>query len=162
MEVRELTETERAVAFREAIDQIGMAMNQIRVATHQLIDAELVGAVDVVKHALYVLNRAHEDLERQFGLFPATAEIPPARPVSPLTLSRTRRHREKGIDVVPGSVRRARLEAGLSLAKVADHQVSSVLIHLIEKDRTRPSWKTLELIARQTGKPLGYFLGAGQ
>jgi tetratricopeptide (TPR) repeat protein len=55
-------------------------------------------------------------------------------------------------------VRQARLEAGLSLADVAGHQVSKAAIHLIETGRSRPSMRTLRLIAGRTNKPLSFFL----
>jgi tetratricopeptide (TPR) repeat protein len=55
-------------------------------------------------------------------------------------------------------VRQARLEAGLSLADVAGHQVTKAAIHLIETGQSRPSIRTLRLIAGRTKKPLSYFL----
>ncbi len=73
-------------------------------------------------------------------------------------LSRTRR---KGVEIRPGSVREARLEAGLSLAQVAGQEVTRAAIHLIEGGRARPSLATLELIARRTGKPLSFFMPEG-
>ena len=69
-----------------------------------------------------------------------------------------KRHRLPGIDIRPGSVRVARLEAGLSLATVAGTQVTRAAIHLIETGRARPSRRTLKLIARRTGKALAYFI----
>jgi tetratricopeptide (TPR) repeat protein len=66
--------------------------------------------------------------------------------------------RRKGIAIREGSVRQARLEAKLSLAQVATDRVSRTAIHLIEKDRVKPSLETLQLIARQTRKPIEYFL----
>jgi tetratricopeptide (TPR) repeat protein len=68
------------------------------------------------------------------------------------------RGRRKGIDVREGSVRQARKEANLSLAQVAGLKVSRTAIHLIETGRCRPSIETLELIARQTRKPVEFFL----
>jgi len=64
----------------------------------------------------------------------------------------------KGVDIRPGAVREARVEAGLSLAGVADGQLTRAAIHLVETGRSRPSMPTLELIARRTGKPITYFL----
>jgi tetratricopeptide (TPR) repeat protein len=55
-------------------------------------------------------------------------------------------------------VREARIEAGLSLADVAGHQVTRAAIHLIETGQARPSVRTLRLIAVRTKKPLSYFL----
>ena len=68
------------------------------------------------------------------------------------------RGRRKGIPVRDGSVRQARKEAHLSLAQVAGSTVSRTAIHLIETGRTRPSLETLEQIARQTRKPVEFFL----
>jgi tetratricopeptide (TPR) repeat protein/DNA-binding XRE family transcriptional regulator len=68
------------------------------------------------------------------------------------------RGRRKGIPVRDGSVRQARKEANLTLAQVADAKVSRTAIHLIETGRCRPSLDTLELIARQTHKPVEFFL----
>ena len=69
------------------------------------------------------------------------------------------RGRLKGIRIRRNSVRQARLEAKLSLAQVAAGKVSRAAIHNIETGRNMPSLETLELIARQTGKPIEYFLG---
>jgi tetratricopeptide (TPR) repeat protein len=55
-------------------------------------------------------------------------------------------------------VRQARLEAGLSLRDVAGQQVTKAAIHLIETGQSRPSIRTLRLIAGRTKKPLSYFL----
>lgn len=68
------------------------------------------------------------------------------------------RGRRRGIAIREGSVRQARLEARLSLADVAADQVSRTAIHLVEYDRVKPSLETLQLIARQTRKPIEYFL----
>lgn len=68
------------------------------------------------------------------------------------------RGRRKGIRIRVGSVRQARLEAGLSLAEVAGQHVSRTAIHLIEHDRVKPSMETLQQIARRTRKPLEFFL----
>jgi tetratricopeptide (TPR) repeat protein/DNA-binding XRE family transcriptional regulator len=66
--------------------------------------------------------------------------------------------RRKGVAVRAGSVRQARLEASLSLAQVAAGHVSRTAIHLIEYGRVKPSLETLRVIARQTRKPISYFL----
>lgn len=71
---------------------------------------------------------------------------------------RRKRPRLKGVDVRPGSVKQARLEAGMSLAQVAGADITRAAIHLIENARSRPSMPTLELIARRTGRPLSFFL----
>lgn len=70
------------------------------------------------------------------------------------------RGRLKGIPIRRSSVRQARLEAGLSLAQVAAGIVSRTAIHHIEMGRVMPSLETLQLIARQTKKPIEYFLDA--
>src|SRR5438270_5357215 len=72
--------------------------------------------------------------------------------------SQRRRPRLRGVDVKPGSVRQARTEAALSLAQVANGELTRAAIHLIETGRSRPSMPTLQLIASRTGKPLSYFL----
>jgi tetratricopeptide (TPR) repeat protein/DNA-binding XRE family transcriptional regulator len=58
----------------------------------------------------------------------------------------------------PGAVKQARNEAGLSLAQVGRGHVTAPAIYLIETGRTRPSLPTLEHIARQTNKPVEFFL----
>jgi tetratricopeptide (TPR) repeat protein len=73
-------------------------------------------------------------------------------------LGRKYRGRRKGVAIRDGSVRQARMEAGLSLADVAANQVSRTAVHHIENGRTKPSLETLQLIARQTRKPIEYFL----
>jgi tetratricopeptide (TPR) repeat protein len=71
---------------------------------------------------------------------------------------RQARPRSPGVDVRPGSVRDARLEAGLSLAKLAGQDLSRGAIYLIESGRSRPSIATLKLIASRTRKPISFFL----
>ena len=68
------------------------------------------------------------------------------------------RGRRKGVPVRPGSVREAREAAGLSLAEVADGELSRTAIHLIEHGKVKPSLETLHHIARKTRKPIGFFL----
>src|SRR5437660_4848420 len=68
------------------------------------------------------------------------------------------RGRRKGVAVRAGSVEQARREARLTLAQVAGGKLTRTAIHLIEKGRTRPSMETLQQIARQTHKPIEYFL----
>ena len=53
------------------------------------------------------------------------------------------RGRRKGIRIREGSVREARLEAGLSLADIAGGELSRTAIHLIEHGRVNPSLETL-------------------
>jgi len=73
-------------------------------------------------------------------------------------LAQTGRRRLPGINLRPGAVKQARMEAGLSLAKVGAGHVTAPAIFLIETGRTRPSLPTLEHIARRTGKPVDFFL----
>jgi tetratricopeptide (TPR) repeat protein len=69
-----------------------------------------------------------------------------------------RRRRLPGLRIRPGSIKRARGEAGLSLAQVASGEVSRTAVHLAETGKTRPTLPTIQLIAARTGKPLEYFL----
>lgn len=70
-----------------------------------------------------------------------------------------RPRRRPGINVIPQRVRRAREEAGLTLAELAEGRLSRTAIHLIEAGRSRPSEATLAHISQRTGKPVAYFLG---
>ncbi len=70
------------------------------------------------------------------------------------------RGRRQGVEIRAGSVEQARREARLTLAQVAAGKLTRTAIHLIEKGRTRPSMETLQLIARQTHKPIDFFLTA--
>src|SRR5581483_6080513 len=70
------------------------------------------------------------------------------------------RRRRPGVHVKPGSIRQARVEAGLSLAQVATGRLTRNAIHLVETGRSRPSMETLELIASRTGRPVDFFLAA--
>ena len=74
------------------------------------------------------------------------------------TPSSRRRGRRRGIAVRPGSVRQARLEAGLSLGQVALDDISRTAIYFVETGKAKPSLETLNLIAARTRKPLEYFL----
>jgi tetratricopeptide (TPR) repeat protein len=66
--------------------------------------------------------------------------------------------RRKGVAIREGAVEQARREARLTLAQVAGDKLTRTAIHLIEKGRTRPSMETLQQIARQTRKPIDFFL----
>jgi tetratricopeptide (TPR) repeat protein len=68
------------------------------------------------------------------------------------------RGRRKGVAIREGAVEEARREARLTLAQVAGGKFTRTAIHLIEKGRTRPSMETLQQIARQTRKPIEFFL----
>ena len=80
----------------------------------------------------------------------------PGRSATPARADGARRL--PGVDIKAGSVKQARTEAGLSLAKVAQGHVSAPAIYLIETGRSRPSLPTLEHIARRTGKSVEFFL----
>jgi transcriptional regulator with XRE-family HTH domain len=70
--------------------------------------------------------------------------------------------RAAGIAVDTDRVRRARIEAGLSLADVAGSDVSRTMIHFVETGKSRPSKRVLRLIARRVGKPITYFMQEGK
>ena len=74
---------------------------------------------------------------------------------------RPARKRGRGIEIRPGSVREARLQAGLSLAEGAGGDLTRAAIHLVEHGRSRPSMRTLELIAERTAQPVAFFLPGG-
>jgi tetratricopeptide (TPR) repeat protein len=65
---------------------------------------------------------------------------------------------QRGLDIDPGAIRRARQAAGLSLAQVAGNEITRQAIHLIETGQTRPSMRSLEIIARRLGIPVSAFL----
>lgn len=67
-------------------------------------------------------------------------------------------NRASGIEVDPARVRRARIEAGLTLADVAGSEVSRTMIHFVETGRSRPSKRVLSLIAKRTRKTPRYFM----
>jgi tetratricopeptide (TPR) repeat protein len=71
------------------------------------------------------------------------------------------RGRRSGVDIDPGSLRRAREQAGLSLAQVAGADLTRQAVHLIETGRARPSPRTLEIIARRLGRPASDFRVSG-
>jgi transcriptional regulator with XRE-family HTH domain len=66
--------------------------------------------------------------------------------------------RGSGVPVDPEQVRKARLEAGLTLGAVAGTDVSRAFISQVERGISRPSAEVLRLIARRTHKPLSYFI----
>lgn len=73
-----------------------------------------------------------------------------------------KRRRLPGVNLRPGAVKQARLEAGLSLAQLGKGHVTAPAIYLVETGRTRPSLPTLEHIARRTGKAVEFFLAEPQ
>src|SRR5712691_1204865 len=72
------------------------------------------------------------------------------------------RGRTPGVEVDQKLIRRARLDAGLTMAALAGSEVTRQAIFLIETGKMRPSMRTLELIASRTGKPVAHFLPRGQ
>jgi tetratricopeptide (TPR) repeat protein/DNA-binding XRE family transcriptional regulator len=72
-----------------------------------------------------------------------------------------RRGRRRGVDVRPGSVKQARLQAGLSLGQVARGDISRTAIYFVETGKAKPSMETLQLISERTGRPLEFFLDGG-
>jgi tetratricopeptide (TPR) repeat protein len=72
------------------------------------------------------------------------------------------RGRLTGLDVDAGLIRRTRLEAGLSLAQVAGRELTRQAVHLVETGKTRPSRRTLQIIARRLGVPLTAFLAGSE
>ncbi|HET7418883.1 MAG TPA: helix-turn-helix domain-containing protein [Candidatus Dormibacteraeota bacterium] len=74
------------------------------------------------------------------------------------TDAQPRRRRLPGVNLRPGAVKQARVEAGLSLAQLGRGHVTAPAIYLVETGRTRPSLPTLEHIARRTNKPVEFFL----
>jgi tetratricopeptide (TPR) repeat protein len=64
------------------------------------------------------------------------------------------------VEVKPGTVKQARMEAGLSLGQVARGDISRTAIYFVETGKAKPSIETLKLIAERTGRPLDYFLKA--
>lgn len=55
-------------------------------------------------------------------------------------------------------LRQARLEAGLSQRQLCGGELTRNMLSLIENGSASPSMKTLSLLARRLGKPVGYFL----
>lgn len=68
------------------------------------------------------------------------------------------RGRTPGVEVDSRLIRGARLDAGLSMAQIAGAELTRQAIFLIEAGKTRPSMRTLELIANRTGKPVTFFM----
>ncbi len=68
------------------------------------------------------------------------------------------RGQHTGIEVIPGAVRQARRDAGLSQAQVAEPQFSRSAVYKVEAGTGRPSKRLLRQIAHRTRRPLSYFL----
>jgi len=75
--------------------------------------------------------------------------------------SSRRRGRRRGVEIRPGSVKQARVEAGLSLGQVALGDISRTAIYFVETGKAKPSMETLQLIATRTNKPMDFFLPGG-
>jgi tetratricopeptide (TPR) repeat protein len=65
------------------------------------------------------------------------------------------RGRRAGVEIDTGLFRKARLEAGLSLAEVAGTELSRQAVHNIESGRSRPTTRTLQILARRVGVSAG-------
>jgi len=63
-----------------------------------------------------------------------------------------------GIELRPGAVAEARAAKGLSLAQLGAPVLTRAAIHRIEKGLSRPSLRSLSLIAERTARPLSFFL----
>ena len=63
----------------------------------------------------------------------------------------SQRRRHPGVEVDAAAIRRAREEAGLSLADVAGQELSRSAVHRVEAGQVRPSMNTLRLIAGRVG-----------
>src|SRR4030081_1813647 len=73
----------------------------------------------------------------------------------------TRRGRRgPGVPIIPGRIRQARTERGLSLAELAGTEVSRAFIHQLEQGLAQPTLQILEMIAQRTGRPLSFFTSA--
>ena len=132
-----MTHEQRAQAFREAI-------NQIRAAAHVLLEAELFGALDETSRFLNTLEKQREIFLTLDG------EPKPQRT--------GHKGRRVGIDIIPGSVKLARTESGLSLRQLGAGHLTGAGICLVEHGKCRPSMSTLQLIATRTGKSLDFFI----
>ncbi|TMD38401.1 MAG: helix-turn-helix transcriptional regulator [Chloroflexi bacterium] len=61
-------------------------------------------------------------------------------------------------DQMGARIRRVRLDLGLSLADVAGKDFSRAFLNQVELGRSRPSMKTLQVIAERLRRPIEYFL----
>lgn len=158
LEVREITREQRVEAFQQAV-------NHVRSAAHLLADNEVWAALDETKRCLFLLDQQLRTLKEAGDADPEELvrrmQIRSSgRSTGSRDGGRSGKHvgRRKGVDVVPGRVKQARLEAGLNLGQVAGREVTKAAICLIESGKSRPSQLTLDLIARRTGKPVEWFL----
>lgn len=77
-----------------------------------------------------------------------------------IAVKRPRGRRPGPVRIDPTALRRAREEAGLTLAQVAGSELTRQAVHLIETGKVRPSRASLELIARRLNRPVTAFLVA--
>src|SRR5579864_1937460 len=144
--VLEHVATERSLTHHERVEAFEQVVQSVRAQCHVLINNELWAAYDEAKRCLF-------SLERMLAVF-KIIEVEEAQ----LPRVITRGGRRVGLDLVPGSVAKARREANLSLRLLAAGQLTATAVHLIERGKCRPTLRTLRLIAEQTGKPLEYFI----
>lgn len=143
IQLREISHEERIAVFQQAV-------NQVRTAAHLLADHEIWAALDETKRCLFHLDRQLAALKQA----PADVDALDLN----LQLQRKRNGRRRGVELIPGRVKQAREEAGLSLRALGGNQVTGAAICLIEKGRSRPSEMTLALIVSRTGKPREFFV----
>lgn len=72
------------------------------------------------------------------------------------------RGRRPGIDIDAASVRRAREEAGLSQAQLGGRDLTRQAVHLIETGKTRPTRRSLEVIAQRLCRPVEAFMASAE
>src|SRR5437660_11547062 len=63
-----------------------------------------------------------------------------------------------GVEIRSGSVKEARSAKGLTLAQLGGSELTRAAVHRIETGRSRPSIRSLSLIAERTDRPLSFFL----
>lgn len=68
--------------------------------------------------------------------------------------------RRRGVRIDPVALRRAREKAGLTLAQVAEPELSRQTLHQMETGKIRPSIESLKVIAERLGRPVSSFLVA--
>ncbi len=74
------------------------------------------------------------------------------------TALRTRRSSPAIPDTLGARIRKARLELGLSLARVAGTDFSRAFLNQVELGHARPSTRTLQVISERLHRPIEYFL----
>src|SRR5439155_27160353 len=84
-------------------------------------------AIGVTDPRLIELQEALEGLDVSLTTLRVAIRRFRSRPPNS-TLALTRTHRGRGIAIIPGSVKQARLQAGLSLAEVAGKEITRVAV----------------------------------